>query len=429
MKVALLTLGCKVNSYETEAVWEMLEKDGYQRVDFDDFSDVYIVNTCSVTNQGEAKSRKMIRHASQSNPEAIVVVMGCFSQLRADEVLKIEGVKIVVGTNHRDMIPKLIREYQENHQVTNIVDLLALNESYDNLSIDHFVKHQRAFLKIQDGCNNFCSYCIIPYARGRIRSKSPEVVIEEAMKLVRSGFNEIILTGIHTGGYGLDFEDYRFVDLLKALESVNGLKRLRISSIEVTELTEDVMDQFKHSKIIVNHLHIPLQSGAERILHLMNRKYTKAEFLTKINELRDIKPDLSITTDVIVGFPTETEEDFREMFDFIKQVNFSELHVFPFSKRDGTPAAKMSGQIDGLIKKERVNRLLELSKELSMKYAMDNMNRELDVIPESFKDGMLAGHSDNYLLIKFPGDKSLIGKIVKVRIIEPGYPENLGRIR
>jgi len=429
MKVALLTLGCKVNSYETEAVWEMLEKDGYQRVDFDDFSDVYIVNTCSVTNQGEAKSRKMIRHASQSNPEAIVVVMGCFSQLRADEVLKIEGVKIVVGTNHRDMIPKLIREYQENHQVTNIVDLLALNESYDNLSIDHFVKHQRAFLKIQDGCNNFCSYCIIPYARGRIRSKSPEVVIEEAMKLVRSGFNEIILTGIHTGGYGLDFEDYRFVDLLKALESVNGLKRLRISSIEVTELTEDVMDQFKHSKIIVNHLHIPLQSGAERILHLMNRKYTKAEFLTKINELRDIKPDLSITTDVIVGFPTETEEDFREMFDFIKQVNFSELHVFPFSKRDGTPAAKMSGQIDGLIKKERVNRLLELSKELSMKYAMDNMNREFDVIPESFKDGMLAGHSDNYLLIKFPGDKSLIGKIVKVRIIEPGYPENLGRIR
>jgi threonylcarbamoyladenosine tRNA methylthiotransferase MtaB len=429
MKVALLTLGCKVNSYETEAVWEMLEKDGYQRVDFDDFSDVYIINTCSVTNQGEAKSRKMIRHASQSNPEAIVVVMGCFSQLRADEVLKIEGVKIVVGTNHRDMIPKLIREYLDNHQVTNIVDTLSINESYDNLSIEHFVKHQRAFLKIQDGCNNFCSYCIIPYARGRIRSKSPEVVIEEANKLVHSGFNEIILTGIHTGGYGLDFEDYRFVDLLKALESVNGLKRLRISSIEVTELTDDVIEQLKHSKIIVNHLHIPLQSGAERILHLMNRKYTKAEYLTTINELRSIKPNLSITTDVIVGFPSETEEDFCEMVDFIRQVNFSELHVFPFSKRDGTPAAKMSGQIDGLIKKERVNRLLELSKELSMKYAMDNLNREFKVIPESYQDGMAAGHSDNYLLIKFPGDKSMIGKIVKVRMTEPGYPENIGEIR
>lgn len=429
MKVALLTLGCKVNSYETEAVWEMLERDGYQRVDFDDFSDVYIINTCSVTNQGEAKSRKMIRHASQSNPEAIVVVMGCFSQLRADEVLKIEGVKIVVGTNHRDMIPKLIREYLENHQVTNIVDTLSINESYDNLSIEHFVKHQRAFLKIQDGCNNFCSYCIIPYARGRIRSKSPEVVIEEANKLVQSGFKEIILTGIHTGGYGLDFEDYRFVDLLKALESVNGLKRLRISSIEVTELTEEVLEQFRHSKIIVNHLHIPLQSGAERILHLMNRKYSKAEFLAKINELRSIKPNLSITTDVIVGFPSETEEDFCEMVDFIRQVNFSELHVFPFSKRDGTPAAKMSGQIDGLIKKERVNRLLELSKELSMKYAIANLNREFEVIPESFIDGMAAGHSDNYLLIKFPGDKSMIGKIVKVRMTEPGYPENIGEIR
>lgn len=426
MKVAFLTLGCKVNSYETEAVWELMEQEGYERVDFNELSDIYIINTCSVTNNGESKSRKMIRHAISMNPNAIVVVMGCFSQLKSEEVLSISGVSIAVGTNHRDQIPQLIKNYIISNKPINYVNQLSVNESYDHLAIHAFAKHQRAFLKIQDGCNNFCSYCIIPYARGRVRSKRPEDVIREANGLVRSGFKEIILTGIHTGGYGLDFDNYRFSDLLSELVQVEGLKRLRISSIEISELTPDVMKVIQSSDIIVNHLHIPLQSGSERVLKLMNRKYTKMDYLNKIEELRGIKKNLSITTDIIVGFPGESEDDFLEACDFVKLINFQELHVFPYSKRNGTVAAKMSNQIDGIIKKERVSKLIDIGKQLSLDYAQKNVGLTLDVIPENYKDGYLIGHSSNYLMIKFKGSQDDIGQLVSVLITKAGYPENEG---
>ncbi len=426
MKVAFLTLGCKVNSYETEAVWELLEEEGYERVDFNEKSDIYIINTCSVTNNGESKSRKMIRHAISQNEDSIVVVMGCFSQLKSEEVLSIPGVSVAVGTNHRDQIPILIKEYIKTKTPINYVSKLSSSEDYDHLTIHSFAKHQRAFLKIQDGCNNFCSYCIIPYARGRVRSKRPEEVINEAKNLVDIGFKEIILTGIHTGGYGQDFSDYRFSDLLKDLIQVEGLKRLRISSIEISELTDDVMKIIRSSDIIVNHLHIPLQSGSERILKLMNRKYTKKEYLEKIEALRQIKDNLSITTDIIVGFPGETEEEFKEACEFVKTIAFQELHVFPYSKRDGTVAAKMPDQIDGITKKDRVGRLIDIGNQLSYEYAQKNVGKTLQVIPESYKNGYLSGHSSNYLMIKFQGNPELVGQLVDVMITKPGYPENEG---
>ncbi len=428
MNVALMTLGCKVNSYETEAVWELLEKEHYQRVDFQDIADVYIINTCTVTNTGENKSKKMIRQAIHKNPNAVVVVMGCYSQLKAEEARSIEGVSIVVGTNHRDQIPSLIKSYINTHQTIDAVENLSRDEPYDNLSIFKLAHHHRAFLKIQDGCNNFCSYCIIPYTRGRVRSKQPNRVIEEAIHLIASGYHEIVLTGIHTGGYGLDLPDYRFSDLLRDLVKLPGLSRLRISSIEITELTDDVMAIISESNVIVNHLHIPLQSGSKRILSLMNRKYSKQEFLDKLSYLRSIKPNLAITTDLIVGFPTETEDDFEEMLAFVKECQFQEIHVFPFSRRDGTPAAKMSPQVDGTIKKERVNRMLEASRQLALLYAQSNVGMIHEIICEQYKDGEWIGHAANYLKIRFKGDPELTGKLVNVQVTEAGYPECIGNI-
>ncbi|MFA6649373.1 MAG: tRNA (N(6)-L-threonylcarbamoyladenosine(37)-C(2))-methylthiotransferase MtaB [Candidatus Izemoplasmatales bacterium] len=428
MKVAFLTLGCKVNFYETEAVWELMQKHGYERVDFKARSDVYIINTCTVTNNSDGKSRKMIREAISRNPEGIVVIMGCFSQLKAGQVLAIPGVKIVLGTKNRNLIPDYIAEYLKKKTILNKVELLESNLAFDDLSINAFARHQRAFLKIQDGCNNFCSYCIIPYARGRVRSKQPKQVIKEAKTLVDNNFKEIILTGIHTGGYGVDLPNYRFVNLLQDLETIKGLERIRISSIETSELTEDVISVIAHSQKIVNHLHIPLQSGSDTILKAMNRKYDKQEYTRIISKLRAMIPNLAITTDVIVGFPGETESDFAEMVAFIREINFQELHVFPYSRREGTVAAAMPNQISGAIKKERVNILLKLSDELAKAYINTNINIPLQVIPETYHDGYLHGHTANYIFVKFLGKSDQIGELVDIVITEESYPLSLAKV-
>lgn len=418
MKVAFNTLGCKVNSYETEALIEKFEKANYEIVDFNEYSDVYVVNSCMVTNTGENKSKKIIKRPFKVNPNAIVIVMGCLTQLKAEEILAIEGVKIVVGTKNRDKIIEHLEEYLATKKKLNKVEKLENNEVYDNLFISDFLGHQRAFLKIQDGCNNFCSYCIIPYTRGRIRSKSPERVISEAKQLVSSGHIEIVLTGIHTGGYGEDLKNYSFADLLDDLDKIEGLKRIRISSIEITELTDEVISIIKKSDKIVNHIHIPLQGGNNKILKLMNRKYTTQEYLDIINKLRSNIEDLAVTTDIIVGFPSETDEDFQEEFEFIKQVNFQELHVFPFSSRAGTVAAKMKHQVDGLVKKARVHKLLELSELLKSEHIKKQIGKIHRLIPEQIKDGYLQGHTRDYILVKINPDKSLIGKEIKVKITE-----------
>jgi len=416
VKAAFYTLGCKVNSYETEALIEMFEKKGYEIVEFSKKSDVYVINTCMVTNTGERKSKKYIRRPAQLNKNAIVIVMGCLSQLKAEEIMKIEGVKIVVGTKNRDKILDYLDEYNRNQLAKNYVKKLDNLEEFDNLFISDFKNHQRAFLKIQDGCNNFCSYCIIPYTRGRIRSKSPKRVIEEANYLVNAGHVEIVLTGINTGGYGIDLENYSFANLLRDLEKIDGLKRIRISSIEITELNSDVVDIIKNSKKIVNHLHIPLQSGSNRILKLMNRKYKTEEYINFIDKLRDNIPNLAITTDIIVGFPTETEADFQEEIEVIKRVNFQELHVFPYSIREGTVASKLKGQIPGNIKKERVHRLLNLSKTLKLKHINRQINKHHFIITEQFKNGFLQGHTRDYILVRIKADKGLIGQELEVVI-------------
>lgn len=416
MKAAFYTLGCKVNSYETEALIEKFEAKGYKIVRFDEYSDVYVINTCMVTNTGENKSKKMIRRPYQLNPDAIVVVMGCLAQLKADEVLKIIGVKIVLGTKNRGKILDYIDEYKITGKPLNKVEKLNDDEPFDHLFISNFKGHQRAFLKIQDGCNNFCSYCIIPYTRGRIRSKKPEIVLSEAKQLVASGHIEIVLTGIHTGGYGEDLKDYSFAKLLRSLETIEGLKRIRISSIEITELTDEVIEVIKNSNKVVNHIHIPLQGGTDHLLKAMNRKYTTEAYMTFIDKLRKNIKDLAITTDVIVGFPEETEADFLGTVDFIKNVDFQELHVFPFSSRNGTVASKMKNQIDNKTKKERVHILLELSKKLKDTHIKNQIDKIHQLIPEQIKDGYLQGHTRDYILVKIQADEHLIGKEINVLI-------------
>ncbi|MBU1145517.1 MAG: tRNA (N(6)-L-threonylcarbamoyladenosine(37)-C(2))-methylthiotransferase MtaB [Firmicutes bacterium] len=428
MKVAFTTLGCKVNSYETEAVWELLQKEGYERVEFNQFSDIYIINTCMVTNTGEAKSRKMIRHPQSINSNAITIVMGCLTQLKAKEILEIPGVKIVLGTKNRDLIGEYLKEYLEILYPLNKVDPLLKNEKYDELQIDDFVHHQRAFLKIQDGCNNYCSYCIIPFARGRVRSKPASIILKEAQSLVQKGHKELILTGIHTGGYGEDLKGYSFLDLLKELEQVQNLKRIRISSIEISELTPELIDFISTSKKIVNHLHIPLQSGSDKILKLMNRKYTLQEFYQKVELIRKKIKNVAITTDVIVGFPSETGVDFQDTISFIKKVNFQELHVFGFSKRTGTLAALLKEEVPSLIKKNRVNQLIDLSCDLAKEFIKENLNLPINVIVEQEKDGYFVGHTSNYIFVKFKGQHISIGDEVTLQIIKEDYPLSFAQI-
>jgi threonylcarbamoyladenosine tRNA methylthiotransferase MtaB len=429
MKVAFYTLGCKVNSYETEAVLEKFKNSGYEIVNYEEFSDIYVVNSCMVTNAGEKKSKQIIRRPLKLNPQAIVIVMGCLTQLKADEILKIPGVKIVLGTKNRDKIVDYLDEYLTNRKPLNQVAELEKKEEYDSLAIIDFENHKRAFIKIQDGCNNFCTYCIIPYTRGRVRSKSKDIIIDEVKHLVSNEHIEVVLTGIHTGGYGADLKDYSLVDLLKDLENIQGLKRIRISSIEISEISDSMLETIAKSEKIVHHLHVPLQSGSDKVLKNMNRKYTTNEYKLMINHIKEAIPDVAFTTDVIVGFPGETTADFEEAYDFIKSVGFQELHVFPFSRRKGTPADKMLEQIDTDTKKLRVHRLIKLSEDLKKNYILNNLGTTHYCIAEQIKNGYLVGHTRDYISVKFIGDKSLLGKEVKVKLLSYESPYTLAEIQ
>ncbi len=427
--VAFLTLGCKVNTYESEAMMKLFTLDGYTNVDFKDKADVYVINTCTVTNTGDSKSRQMIRKAIKQNKDAIICVVGCYSQIAKDDVLKIDGVDIVLGTSHRDEIVECVHEYLKNGKTIVRVDDIAKVEEFEDLDVDRYLHNTRAFMKIQDGCNNFCTYCIIPYARGRVRSRKPESVIAQAQKLVDHGFVEIVLTGIHTAGYGLDLDHYDFYDLLVDLTTkVNGLKRLRISSIEMSQIDHRIIDLIASSPIVVDHLHIPIQSGCDKILKRMNRHYTTSEFAEKLIELKTKLPTLSVTTDVIVGFPGETDEDFEMTYQWIKEMHFNQLHVFPYSPRTGTPAAKMKDQIDGNIKKERVKRLLDLSHDLQYEFATSQIHQTLEVLIEERHGDYMIGHASNYLKVKVKLDDDSIGHIYKVFIDKQDDVELIGSV-
>ncbi|MEH7120823.1 tRNA (N(6)-L-threonylcarbamoyladenosine(37)-C(2))-methylthiotransferase MtaB [Neobacillus vireti] len=431
--VAFHTLGCKVNHYETEAIWQLFKQEGYERVDFESISDVYIINTCTVTNTGDKKSRQVIRRAVRKNPDAVICVTGCYAQTSPAEIMAIPGVDIVVGTQDRVKMLDYIEQFKNERQPINGVGNIMKNRVYEELDVPAFTDRTRASLKIQEGCNNFCTFCIIPWARGLMRSRDPKEVIHQAQQLVNAGYREIVLTGIHTGGYGEDMKDYNLAALLRDLEAgVTGLERLRISSIEASQITDEVIEVIKHSKTIVRHLHIPLQSGSNTVLKRMRRKYTMEFFAERLERLKEVLPGLAVTSDVIVGFPGETEEEFMETYNFIKDHKFSELHVFPYSKRTGTPAARMEDQVDEEVKNERVHRLISLSDQLAKEYASLFEGDVLEVIPEEeFKEqantGLYVGYSDNYLKIVFPATEDMIGKIVKVKITKAGYPYNEGQ--
>ncbi|AYV67192.1 MULTISPECIES: tRNA (N(6)-L-threonylcarbamoyladenosine(37)-C(2))-methylthiotransferase MtaB [Niallia] len=431
--VAFHTLGCKVNHYETEAIWQLFKQQGYERVEYENISDVYVINTCTVTNTGDKKSRQVIRRAVRKNPDAVICVTGCYAQTSPAEIMAIPGVDIVVGTQDRVKMLEYITQYKEERQPINAVGNIMKNRVYEEMDVPAFTDRTRASLKIQEGCNNFCTFCIIPWARGLMRSRDPQEVIKQAQQLVNAGYKEIVLTGIHTGGYGSDMKDYNLANLLRDLESqVKGLKRLRISSIEASQITDEVIEVLDKSKIIVNHLHIPIQSGSDTVLKRMRRKYTMEFFAERITRLKEALPGLAITSDVIVGFPGETEEEFMETYNFIKEHKFSELHVFPYSKRTGTPAARMDNQIEEDVKNERVHRLISLSDQLAKEYASNYEGEVVEVIPEEVykEDGngkLYVGYTDNYLKVVFPATEEMVGKIVKVKITKAGYPVNEGQ--
>lgn len=420
MKFYIYTLGCKVNSYESRIMTEDLINAGYvEEKDNNIPADIYIINTCSVTNTADSKSLKLIRQAIKKNKDAIIVVCGCLAQVKP-ETVNIEGVDIVIGNKNKSKVSEYINEYVKNkNKKTDIYDIS--NVEFETMQLNNFDK-TRAFIKIQDGCNNFCAYCIIPYTRGSVRSKPREDILNEIDHLTLNGHKEIVLTGIHTGNYGSEFDNYDFADLLNEIVKIKKLSRIRISSIEITELNDRVLEIIKNNNVLVDHLHIPLQSGSDEILKLMNRKYDTKYFIEKINKIRKIRPDISITTDVIVGFPNETDKNFNETIETIKKVDFSKLHVFPYSKREGTKAATMEGQVKEEVKKQRVMELLKLSKELENKYMNKFIGKTLTFIPEVYKDGYLIGHTGNYLLIKLKGCEELLHKEVSVKLMENQYP-------
>ncbi|WP_226667351.1 tRNA (N(6)-L-threonylcarbamoyladenosine(37)-C(2))-methylthiotransferase MtaB [Metabacillus litoralis] len=431
--VAFHTLGCKVNHYETEAIWQLFKDAGYDRTEYERVADVYVINTCTVTNTGDKKSRQVIRRAIRKNPDGVICVTGCYAQTSPAEIMAIPGVDIVVGTQDRTKMLEYIEQFKEERQPINGVRNIMKTRVYEELDVPSFTDRTRASLKIQEGCNNFCTFCIIPWARGLMRSRDPKEVVAQAQQLVNAGYKEIVLTGIHTGGYGEDLKDYNLAMLLRDLdEQVEGLKRIRISSIEASQISDDVIDVLKKSDKVVRHLHIPIQSGSDTVLKRMRRKYTMEFFAERLDRLKEALPGLAITSDVIVGFPGETEEEFMETFNFIKKYQFSELHVFPYSKRTGTPAARMDDQVDEEVKNNRVHRLIELSDQLAKQYASQFEDEVLEVIPEEkfnkeSNEDLYVGYTDNYLKVVFPANEEMIGKIVKVKISKAGYPYNEGK--
>ena len=426
MKFTIKTLGCKVNTYESSVMNDLLINEGYEAIKDGEKADIAIVNTCTVTNISDSKSLKIIRHTIKENPGCILIVTGCFSQINSDKLKDVEGVSIVLGNHDKSKIIQYINEYRtKKNQITNIYKIEDV--PFENMRLNNF-EQTRAFVKIEDGCENFCSYCIIPYSRGKVRSKKPEDVIEEVTNLTQIRHKEIVLAGIHTGHYGADLEDYDFSDLLIELCKIKGLERLRISSIEITELNDKFLKVLEDNQVIVDHLHVPIQSGCNKTLKEMNRKYDVDYFVNKIETIRKIRPNISLTTDLIVGFPNETEEDFNETLITLKKIKFSKIHVFPFSVRRGTVAETMPNQVPEDIKKLRVRKILELSKILEIDYMNKFVGKEVIFIPEVKKNGCLIGHTGNYLSVKLESDKELIHSDIKCAIESVNYPYVIGRL-
>ena len=411
----ITTLGCKVNSYEIDAIKDELENNGHIFTNELE-ADYIIINTCCVTNTAASKSRQKINSFHKLNPDASIIVMGCYVQGFEQEAKNLDGVKLLIGTKDRNKIVEYIDKTDK--QVSLVNDVKEFTK-YENLNITSKHENTRAYLKIQDGCNNFCSYCIIPYVRGTIKSRDKIDVINEAKRLLALGYKEIVLTGIHTGSYGKDLKDYTFSMLVEELLQLEGLYRLRISSIEESEIDDKLIDLLLTNEKLAKHLHIPLQAGSDHVLKLMNRKYDLNTFINNVKSIQEKLPNIAITTDVIVGFPQESDEDFIDTMETCKKIGFCKIHVFPFSSRKGTVASKMNNHINGIIKKERAKQLLKLSDELAYEYNLKFVDSIVDVLIEEKVGNYYVGHTSNFIKVLIETDKVIDkNSIISVKIIK-----------
>ncbi len=425
-KVAFYTLGCKVNQYETEAMTELFLNKGYEIVDFSEFADVYVINTCTVTNMSDRKSRQMIRRAKKSNPHSLVIVTGCYAQTAPDAVSHIEGVNLVIGTKDRKNIVELSESISPD-KICNVVSDIMHTHTFEELSLTTYHDRTRAYIKVQEGCNQFCSYCIIPYARGPVRSRPFDEVISEIRRLANEGFSEVVLTGIHVASYGIDLERVSLADLILAAEDIDGIKRIRLSSIEPMALDGEFIKKLKNSKKLCHHFHISLQSGCDETLNRMRRKYTCREYLEITNGLRNAFPDVAITTDIMVGFPGETEEEFEKCAEFVSLIGFADAHIFQYSPRKGTPAVKSPDQISAKVKEARSKAILKITKKSHEEFKKSFLGRVVSVLfeqPCKGKNGYFEGKTSNYLTVLVKSDENISGKYFNV-LLDKITPEGI----
>lgn len=415
--VALHNLGCKVNAYEIDAMQQMLQQRGYKIVSFDDLADIYIVNTCTVTNIADRKSRQMLHRAKAMNPKALVVAVGCYVQTGTEAVKKDACIDLAIGNNRKKDLVTILESYLEHHEDEQepIIDI-SKDYEYEELSITKTAEHTRAYIKIQDGCNQFCTYCIIPYARGRVRSRKAESILSEIEGLVKNGYQEIVITGIHISSYGIDFEEkFGLGDLLEKIHEIEGLKRIRLGSLEPRIVTKEFADRLGSMPKICPHFHLSLQSGCDATLKRMNRHYTPGEYFKSVEYLRSAFSNPGITTDIIVGFPGETEEEFQETRNFLQKIGFYEMHIFKYSKRQGTKAAEMPMQISDMEKSRRSSILLQMEKEQSEKFRSSFLGQEIEVLFEEAKEikGKIyqIGHTPHYVKVAKETTEDLSNKM------------------
>jgi threonylcarbamoyladenosine tRNA methylthiotransferase MtaB len=420
-KVAFCSLGCKVNQYETNAMAQKFIEHGYEVVEFDEYADVYIVNTCTVTNVADRKSRQMLRRAKEINKDATLVACGCYAQVAKDELKKIPEIDLIIGNNEKNDIIQIVENHISQKGAEDLVSDVMYKLDYVELGTTTYTEKTRAVIKVQDGCDRFCSYCLIPYARGHIRSRKIENVIEEIKKVVEEGINEVVITGIHIASYGRDFkgENIGLIDLLEEINKIQGLHRIRLGSIEPTIVTDEFVERLSKLDKICDHFHLSLQSGCTETLKRMNRRYTTEEFKAVTKRLRAKFPNAALTTDIIVGFPGETDEEFNTTYEFLKEIAFYKMHIFKYSQRKGTKAAVMPNQVDGKIKEERSKKLIELSNENEYNYNKKYIGKQVEVLFEEREGEYLKGHTTNYIVVKHKTDKDdLINKIAKVTVNE-----------
>ena len=429
--IAFITLGCKVNQYETNAMIQKFIEKGYNLVEHTEKADIYIINTCTVTNMSDRKSRQMLRRVKDLNPHAMVVACGCYAQVAKEELKDIKEIDLILGNNEKKEIVQYIEQYiKENHKIQNTEDVMQTKEFVDFGDVTYTEK-TRAVIKVQDGCDRFCSYCIIPYARGRVRSRKPESVISEIKNIAKQGIKEVVITGIHVASYGKDFKnEYRLIDLLEEINNIKGIERIRLGSIEPLLIDKEFITRLKKLEKICHHFHLSLQSGCDETLKRMNRRYSTKEFEDIVEILRKSYNDVVLTTDIIVGFPGESEEEFNKTYEFLKKIKFYKMHIFKYSQRKGTKAASMEKQIDGNIKEFRSQKLIDLSDENEKEYNKSYIGEKVEVLFEEKKDGFYKGHTKNYILIYLPEkdipkkiQEEIKDKVIKVKcvIVEENY--------